>query len=64
MNNRPRKFDGIEKAQEQVTIYLSDSDYRPLREMLAERLKSLDTDKAYCISNPRRLPWPGAISHV
>ena len=36
---------GFEKAQEQVTIYLSDSDYRPLREMLAERLNSLDPDK-------------------
>ena len=36
---------GFEKAQEQVTIYLSDSDYRPLREMLAERLKSLDPEK-------------------
>ena len=36
---------GFEKAQEQVTIYLSDSDYRPLRDLLAERLKSLDIEK-------------------
>jgi len=36
---------GFEKAQEQVTIYLSDSDYRPLREMLADRLKALDPEK-------------------
>jgi hypothetical protein len=36
---------GFEKAQEQVTIYLSDSDYRPLRALLAERLKSLDPGK-------------------
>lgn len=36
---------GFEKAQEQVTIYLSDSDYRPLRDLLAERLKSLDPEK-------------------
>ncbi|VVB72031.1 Uncharacterised protein [uncultured archaeon] len=36
---------GFEKAQEQVTIYLSDSDYRPLKNLLAERLKSLDPAK-------------------
>lgn len=36
---------GFEKAQEQVTIYLSDSDYRPLRDLLADRLKSLDPEK-------------------
>lgn len=36
---------GFEKAQEQVTIYLSDSDYRPLRDLLAGRLKSLDPEK-------------------
>lgn len=36
---------GFEKAQEQVTIYLSDSDYRPLKCLLAERLKPLDPAK-------------------
>jgi hypothetical protein len=36
---------GFEKAQEQVTIYLSDSDYRPLRVLLADRLKSRDPEK-------------------
>lgn len=36
---------GFEKAQEQVTTYLSDSDYRPLRDMLADRLKSLNSEK-------------------
>jgi hypothetical protein len=36
---------GFEKAQEQVTIYLSDSDYRPLRDLLADRLKTLDPEK-------------------
>jgi hypothetical protein len=36
---------GFEKAQEQVTIYLSDSDYRPLRDLLVDRLKTLDPEK-------------------
>jgi len=36
---------GFEKAQEQVTTYLSDSDYRPLRDLLADRLKSLNSEK-------------------
>lgn len=36
---------GFEKAQEQVTIYLSDSDYWPLKKMLADRLKPFDADK-------------------
>jgi hypothetical protein len=36
---------GFEKAQEQVTTYLSDSDYRPLRDLLANRLKTLDPEK-------------------
>ena len=36
---------GFEKAQEQVTIYLSDSDYRPLRDLLADRLKTLDPER-------------------
>jgi len=36
---------GFEKAQEQVTIYLSDSDYRPLQDLLSDRLKTLDPEK-------------------
>jgi len=36
---------GFEKAQEQVTTYLSDSDYRPLRDVLADRLRNLHPEK-------------------
>jgi len=36
---------GFEKAQEQVIIYLSDSDYRPLKHLLTERLKPLNPAK-------------------
>ena len=36
---------GFEKAQEQVTTYLSDSDWRPLRDLLTERLKDLDPNR-------------------
>jgi hypothetical protein len=39
------KTSGFEKAQEQVTTYLSDQDYRPLKDLLAERLKPLDPSK-------------------
>jgi len=33
---------GFEAAQEQVTTYLSDSDFRPLADLIAERLTPLD----------------------
>jgi hypothetical protein len=33
---------GFGKAQEQVTTYLSDSDWKPLSNLLTERLKDLD----------------------
>jgi len=36
---------GFEAAQEQVTIYLSDRDWRPLPDALYDRLGSLDPDK-------------------
>ncbi len=36
---------GFEAAQEQVTIYLSDRDWHPLPEMLADRLRALDPAK-------------------
>ena len=36
---------GFGKAQEQVTTYLSDSDWRPLRDLLTERLKDLDPNR-------------------
>lgn len=40
---------GFEAAQEQVTVYLSDRDWRPLPDLLVDRLKSLDpaTDVAF-----------------
>jgi hypothetical protein len=40
---------GFEAAQEQVTVYLSDRDWRPLPDLLVERLKPLDpaTDVAF-----------------
>jgi len=34
---------GFESAQDQVTTYLSDRDWRPLPDLLAERLKSFDS---------------------
>lgn len=37
---------GYLTAQEQVTTYLSDRDWRPLAGLLAERLQSLDTSTA------------------
>lgn len=36
---------GFEAAQEQVTTYLSDEDWRPLPKLLAEKLQSLDPQK-------------------
>lgn len=39
------RAEGFEKAQEQVTTYLSDSDYKPLRDLLADRLRSLNSEK-------------------
>jgi len=35
----------FKKAQEQVTTYLSDSDWRPLSKLLIEKLKNLDPKK-------------------
>ena len=38
--------EGYRRAQDQVTTYLSDKDFRPLAEMLRERLASLDPNKS------------------
>ncbi len=38
------KHRGFEVAQQQVTSYLSDPDWRPLPDLLAERLESLDPE--------------------
>ena len=37
---------GFEAAQEQVTVYLSDRDWRPLPDLLAARLAKLDPKKS------------------
>jgi len=37
--------EGFEKAQEQIQDYLSDPDWRPLPDLLAERLAELDPDR-------------------
>ncbi|MCP4549285.1 MAG: DUF1788 domain-containing protein [bacterium] len=37
--------DGFEKAQDQVQDYLSDPDWRPLRDLLADRLAELDPNR-------------------
>lgn len=39
------KMRGFEVAQEQVTTYLSDSGWRPLPDLLQERLEDLDADR-------------------
>jgi hypothetical protein len=36
---------GFEAAQEQVTTYLSDEDWRPLPKLLVEKMQSLDPQK-------------------
>lgn len=36
---------GFEKAQEQAATYLSDRDWRPLPDLLSERMASLDPEK-------------------
>jgi len=36
---------GFEKAQEQAATYLSDSDWKPLPDLLSERMESLDPEK-------------------
>jgi hypothetical protein len=36
---------GFEKAQDQASIYLSDSDWKPLPDLLSERMASLDPEK-------------------
>lgn len=40
------RTEGYRRAQDQVTTYLSDPDFRPLAEMLKERLAPLDPKKS------------------
>jgi hypothetical protein len=54
---------GFEAAQEQITVYLSDDDWRPLPNLLLERLKPLDpkTDVAFLIRAAAMAP---AVYHM
>lgn len=54
---------GFEAAQEQVTVYLSDRDWRPLPDLLVERLKPLDpaTDVAFLVRAAAMAP---AVYHM
>jgi hypothetical protein len=54
---------GFEAAQEQVTVYLSDPIFRPLADLLEQRLKSLDpkTDVAFLVRAAAMAP---AVYHM
>jgi len=54
---------GFEVAQQQVTTYLSDPDWRPLPDILAERLRVLDPERdvAFLVRVPAMAP---AIYHM
>lgn len=54
---------GFEAAQEQVTVYLSDRDWRPLPDLLVEQLKPLDpaTDVAFLVRAAAMAP---AVYHM
>lgn len=54
---------GFEAAQEQVTTYLSDPDFRPLADLLAERLASLDP-KRHIVFLLRAATMAPAIYHM
>jgi Domain of unknown function (DUF1788) len=54
---------GYLAAQEQVTTYLSDSDYRPLAKLLAERLSECDPSKTIAFLTRVAAMAPG-IYHV
>jgi hypothetical protein len=54
---------GFESAQEQITTYLSDVDWRPLPDMLAERLKPLDPQR-HVVFLTRAAVMAPAIYHM
>jgi hypothetical protein len=54
---------GFEVAQEQVTTYLSDRDWRPLPDLLAERLQGLDP-KRHVVFLTRATAMAPAIYHM
>jgi Domain of unknown function (DUF1788) len=51
--------DGYRYAQDQVTTYLSDKDFKPLSEMLKERLASFDPKKAIVLLTRVAVMSPG-----
>jgi hypothetical protein len=54
---------GFEAAQEQLTTYLSDDDWRPLPDMLAERLEALDPER-HVVFLTRAAVMAPAIYHM
>ena len=55
---------GYVAAQDQVTTYLSDRDWRPLAKLLAERLASFDPAKAVVFLTRVAAMAPGHLPHV
>jgi len=53
------KQEGYRRAQDQVTTYLSDKDFRPLSEMLRERLAPFDPDKSIAFLTRVAVMSPG-----
>lgn len=54
---------GFEAAQEQITTYLSDADWRSLPDLLAERLKSLDPQR-HVVFLTRAAAMAPAVYHM
>jgi hypothetical protein len=54
---------GFESAQEQITTYLSDVDWRPLPDLLTDRMKSLDPDR-HVVFLTRAAVMAPAIYHM
>lgn len=54
---------GFEAAQEQITTYLSDADWRALPDLLAERLKTLDPQR-HVVCLTRAAAMAPAIYHM
>jgi hypothetical protein len=55
--------EGFRRAQEQVTTYLADKDFKPLAEMLKERLAPLDQKKSIAFLTRVAVMSPG-IYHM
>jgi hypothetical protein len=53
------EHEGYRRAQDQVTTYLSDKDFRPLSAMLKERLASLDPNKSIAFLSRVAVMSPG-----